>query len=237
MNLLFLLPLALLLASGTGSGTAKARHDSPAKKPSPKAQKFQAAAQKVASAAKSIAVKALQAKQAGKPVPKLPANAKQAQAARALCAYLKEPGANWGRPLSPSPQVIAAQAALGVKLTGYTDAATRMAIAKTGVVLPTRPAESPARVLTPPAKTPAKPAASPSNASEKPSELAEQVKAARVLAVYLKVAPPKTWGTKNAPNKVVQAFQAKMGLTADGIYGPQTRAAGARVGVPLPARK
>jgi murein L,D-transpeptidase YcbB/YkuD len=42
------------------------------------------------------------------------------------------------------------------------------------------------------------------------------------------------WGTKGNPSEPVRVFQEAAGLTADGIFGPNTRAAAAELGVYLP---
>lgn len=47
----------------------------------------------------------------------------------------------------------------------------------------------------------------------------------------------RTLGSKGAPNQVVQDAQRDMGITADGIYGPATRAKGKQLtGKTFPAR-
>jgi hypothetical protein len=65
------------------------------------------------------------------------------------------------------------------------------------------------------------------------------VEAANALLALLGATAQGTWGTKKAPNELIQKAQADMGgLVADGIYGPKTQKRGAALtGAKWPTRK
>lgn len=74
------------------------------------------------------------------------------------------------------------------------------------------------------------PAAAPAAPAETPAH-----HAAAALCAYLSGASPN-WGFPGRPSAAVREAQAALGVTADGIYGPKTRAACVALGVPCPAR-
>lgn len=231
MTPLVLLPLALLLFGGSKASASSAKRTS---KPSDNAATLQRTAVAVAKRTKAIAVAAKQALKQGKTPPKLPTTAPAVRAARALKKYLSKPGADWGIPGRPSVAVAAAQKAMGAKVDGIVGPETRMAAARAGVVLPDRPpVSSPARAIVTPAPKPAPKLPPPPEAE---SELLKQQKVANLLKLYLSQ-PKANFGTKAKPSEPVRQFQQAVGIAADGIYGPQTRAAAARVGVELPVRR
>jgi hypothetical protein len=64
--------------------------------------------------------------------------------------------------------------------------------------------------------------------------------AARALAAFvretLKSGKGAALGTKGKPSEAVKQYQSLMGVTPDGIYGPETRKAGKALGVSMPVR-
>lgn len=232
-----LIPLALLLAASTGSSGTSAVQAKGRESPS---DTLRRTAEATARAARAAARRALAARKAGKPAPRLPATSAAVAAAKALFRYLSEPGANWGRPGAPSPQVAAAQAALKIAPSGWVSPPTRIAAAKCGVVLPERPAggKDVPVIVTPPPDAKRAPIDLP---APPPTDdgLAKQVAAAKALLLFTRAIPKSKWGSKGKPAPSVLAYQRAMGFEEqdqDGIYGPQVRAAAARVGVALPVR-
>lgn len=130
----------------------------------------------------------------------------------------------WGVDGHSSLNVANYQKAMHIAVTGSLDAATRAAARSVGVELP--PLSALRSAAQAPAPTPAQPTASPSK------------QAAHLLRLYLiqNKNSIAAFGTAAQPSRAVQTFQAAAGITADGIIGPQTRAAANALGVELPPR-
>jgi murein L,D-transpeptidase YcbB/YkuD len=123
-------------------------------------------------------------------------------------------------------EVRAAQRDLGVADDGIVGPATRAAARKYGVTLPLREQPKPAR------------ASSSASSSSSPSSPAEVERTPRAAAEALRAFLQKTkrHGTKKDRPAEVRAAQRDLGVTDDGVVGPETRAAAKRAGVTLPAR-
>lgn len=117
----------------------------------------------------------------------------------------------------PSKPVQGFQGAAKITQDGIVGPQTRAAAKSVGVTLPDKP----------------KAAGTPTQAAA--MDLKQM---ALILRQYLvsNRNNPAAWGLKGKPSAPVANFQRAAGITQDGIYGPQTKAAGERVGVPMPAR-
>lgn len=147
-----------------------------------------------------------------------------------LNQYLRSPGADFGTVENPSRAIARAQAALGVAtVDGIVGPETYAAAKRYGQTLPLRstPSKTQWRTLETDGQTRAREAQ------------AESIKrAAHLLRMYLSqnAAKAKAFGYKGAPSKPVRSFQSVARIAADGIVGPETRAAAKAVGVTLPPR-
>lgn len=160
------------------------------------------------------------------------------QAALDLAAFLKRTG-RFGSGVDPVPEVAEAQFDLGVKRDGIVGPVTRAAAAKQGVKLPAKPAAPAASRTAPkPTRAATKPAprgvptraAAPRGGG---SGARAPAQAARDLAEFLR--RTHRFGSKTDRPAEVQTAQRDLGVPADGIVGPRTRAAAKRAGVTLPA--
>ena len=82
-----------------------------------------------------------------------------------------------------------------------------------------------------------KPAAAPTPAAAKRTDKTAALELLAYVTPILKAKRGAELGTKNAPNSFVKAAQVDMGVTPDGIYGPETRTRGKQlIGSTFPAR-
>jgi peptidoglycan hydrolase-like protein with peptidoglycan-binding domain len=130
-----------------------------------------------------------------------------------LAAFLKKTG-RFGSKTDRPAEVALAQRDLGLEADGIVGPQTRMAAAKAGVMLPAKPK----------AATPAAAA----SGKRSPKD------AATALLAFLQ--QTHRFGSKTDHPAETMAAQRDLGLAADGIVGPKTRAAAARLGVTLPTK-
>jgi len=111
----------------------------------------------------------------------------------------------------------------------------------------TRPSSASSTTTRPTSTTASRPASKPApvinvyNPNREPAAISPK-DAAQALANYAKqklaAGQGAQLGVKGKPSATVRDYQAKMGnITADGIYGPATRARGQQLGVNMPIRK
>ena len=82
-----------------------------------------------------------------------------------------------------------------------------------------------------------KPAAAPTPSAAKRTDKTAALELLAYVTPILKAKRGAELGTKNAPNSFVKAAQVDMGVTPDGIYGPETRTRGKQlIGSTFPAR-
>jgi murein L,D-transpeptidase YcbB/YkuD len=157
------------------------------------------------------------------------------QAAQELAAFLKRTG-RFGSDRDRAPEILAAQRDLGVAADGIVGPVTRTAAAKQGVRLPPRPAAKIAAKPKPTSATraPTKRAAAATTRTPRPSSGRTPREAATALRVFLQ--KTHRFGSKADRPAEIALAQQDLGVTADGIVGPATRAAAQRAGVTLPTR-
>ncbi len=177
---------------------------------------------------------------------RLPKTSDAAMAAAGLYTYLtvtETRPRRWGNRRRANRRIMAFQERMG-RLTAdgiYGTKTRARGYVLTGRKFPARVSSRRTQTTPPPSIQDSAPQAAAEQAAAELSSAADDAVAAAELYRYVTVTEtrPRRWGNRRRPNEEIKLLQQRMGgLSADGIYGPKTRARGLELtGKKFPPRK